>query len=591
MKNYILTKPLFMLIGLVLLNMLFNPEALAADHICNSGTDTFSPAANDRVIATDSCQAVTINCGSNDQCTNLTVFAAAQTVEISCTGKRSCQDSIVNIGLGSDSLTYPNGYSAEDFDGVVQDFNLLCGNSRRDDYTCQNVELNTFQDVLNQTVDCNTALYACTGMNATLFNSNTDPDADFNLLCGTNDRFQCDASNFIIESAGVDFQCTGITCIYTGCPEIGCFTTNDPPDIEDPDNDGQSAYFDEDDDGDGIDDIVEESLGLDPNDPSDANNDLDNDGLTNLEEVENGTDPTAIESSSVDEALSISPKFHRFGIETLNDANCQQNATPVTYTISNKSANAVAVNSLLITGIDSAFDNEFQVISSSDQCSGQSLIADSSCEFQVVHCPQGQAGETGSSAAAFLEVNTDSESTPVIEAALSSFEGVREEAQRRLPPVASSLSIEDAQSNPITQAELPENSSFTINYTVSGYHDSYDVVGVLFDCTGININQCGLSFNHMISNSGFISPASQSQGSWDYQGEQISEFSYSFPFSTPDLVDGEGDKTIVIRFYQKSSYDILGGKFSLSLILPGNLPLDYIDSSGRRVAFTVKNDN
>lgn len=48
----------------------------------------------------------------------------------------------------------------------------------------------------------------------------------------------------------------------------------------------------EDSDGDGMPDWWEVKYGLDPNDPSDANGDLNGSGYTNLEEYLNGTDPT-----------------------------------------------------------------------------------------------------------------------------------------------------------------------------------------------------------------------------------------------------------------------------------------------------------
>ncbi len=446
------------------------------------------------------------------------------------------------------------------------------------------MELNVFEDVVNQNVDCSSSYYGCVEVTANLYNSSVG--GDFNWACGGTDYYQCDASTFAIETAGADFDCSGVTCVYVGCTEVGCTTQSSEPDIIDPDNDGQSAYFDADDDGDGIDDVIEEQLGLDPNDNSDANGDIDNDGLSNVEEIQNGTDPTMTESSVLDADLSILPKFHRFGVETLNDGNCQQNSTPVVYTVSNKSDAVVNVASIAINASDSSFNSEYQLVSASDNCSGQSIAASGSCQFEVVYCPQGTVGELGSSSSAILEVSSDSESTPIIEAALSSFEGAREEAQRRLPPIASSLSILDSGNQPVSASDLNENETYTVNYTVSGYHASYDVVGVLFDCSSVSESQCGLNFGHMYDNSGFLSPASQSTGDWSYNGISITNFTYSFTFTTPSVTD---DQRMVLRLYQKSLYDIVGGKFSLSLILPGNLPLDYIDASGRRVAFTVKN--
>ena len=49
--------------------------------------------------------------------------------------------------------------------------------------------------------------------------------------------------------------------------------------------------MDNDDDDDGMADWWEENYGLDPKDPSDANEDTDGDGLTNLEEYREDTDP------------------------------------------------------------------------------------------------------------------------------------------------------------------------------------------------------------------------------------------------------------------------------------------------------------
>lgn len=64
----------------------------------------------------------------------------------------------------------------------------------------------------------------------------------------------------------------------------------------DNDGDGVSDSDDNDDDNDGMEDFFEESYGLDHLNSNDANQDADNDGLTNLEEFVLGTNPTNADS-------------------------------------------------------------------------------------------------------------------------------------------------------------------------------------------------------------------------------------------------------------------------------------------------------
>jgi len=68
----------------------------------------------------------------------------------------------------------------------------------------------------------------------------------------------------------------------------GVMITVDP----DWDDDGISDDVDTDDDGDGMPDDWEDSYELDPYNASDASQDADGDGTTNLQEFQNGTDPT-----------------------------------------------------------------------------------------------------------------------------------------------------------------------------------------------------------------------------------------------------------------------------------------------------------
>ncbi len=58
-------------------------------------------------------------------------------------------------------------------------------------------------------------------------------------------------------------------------------------------------------------DVWEKRNGLDPDDPSDATNDKDDDGYSNLKEYEKGTDPT--ESESHPQEDESSPKNKSFG--------------------------------------------------------------------------------------------------------------------------------------------------------------------------------------------------------------------------------------------------------------------------------------
>ncbi|MFT5084237.1 MAG: hypothetical protein ACI9Y1_002290, partial [Lentisphaeria bacterium] len=72
---------------------------------------------------------------------------------------------------------------------------------------------------------------------------------------------------------------------------------NDPTEFADNDEDGIGDVADLDDDNDGMPDVWEQQFALNPFDASDASIDTDLDGLTNVQEFENGTDPTFAEPS------------------------------------------------------------------------------------------------------------------------------------------------------------------------------------------------------------------------------------------------------------------------------------------------------
>ncbi len=76
-----------------------------------------------------------------------------------------------------------------------------------------------------------------------------------------------------------------------GIPDDEDAFPNDPNEWLDTDGDGTGNNADPDDDNDGMSDEYENQYNLDPLDASDANEDADGDGLTNLEEYDLGTKP------------------------------------------------------------------------------------------------------------------------------------------------------------------------------------------------------------------------------------------------------------------------------------------------------------
>ena len=83
---------------------------------------------------------------------------------------------------------------------------------------------------------------------------------------------------------------------------------NDSSEWLDTDNDGVGNNADTDDDGDGMLDAWENLYGLDPLDNSDAHGDLDGDGVSNLNEHNNGTDPSQVPGNTVpDQPVLVEP--------------------------------------------------------------------------------------------------------------------------------------------------------------------------------------------------------------------------------------------------------------------------------------------
>jgi hypothetical protein len=76
-----------------------------------------------------------------------------------------------------------------------------------------------------------------------------------------------------------------------GVPDDLDWFPDDPEESLDTDGDGTGDNRDDDDDNDGMPDDWEINYNLNPKDPRDASGDLDDDGIPNLEEFREGTDP------------------------------------------------------------------------------------------------------------------------------------------------------------------------------------------------------------------------------------------------------------------------------------------------------------
>ena len=346
------------------------------------------------------------------------------------------------------------------------------------------------------------------------------------------------------------------------------------------DNDGDTVCdaMDTDDDNDGMPDTWESRYGLDPlnTQNSDAGNDADGDGISNLNEYLNGTDPTLVQVSQKESELMLSPRYYRYGVETANAADCEISSTPVTYTIENKASDSRQLQNVLLNGTSAT---QFGLISSTDHCSGQSLAAGSSCTFQVVFCPT----STGNKAA-MISITTDDIETPILTSALFDYESNKAEALRRLPPVVSMLTITNTNGEAVLDGNLIEGEKYDFEWQISGYHDSFYSLIAFFNCQGVSAGDCGASSSSNIENSGFLTNPAIGSDIWNYNGITAKTFTYSYQLEVPSVTE---NTELVVRFYRKSDLDVRASNDALSLMIPGKLDANYYDSSGRRISFTI----
>jgi hypothetical protein len=158
-----------------------------------------------------------------------------------------------------------------------------------------------------------------------------------------------------------------------------------------------------------------------------------------------------------------------------------------------------------------------------------------------------------------------------------------------MPPVLTGFEVLDSTSTGHT-GDLVANQSYTLTWSLEGYHSDYTSNLVLFDCTGINDGTCGDSYGDAtrFAESGNQEPASVAAGSWQFGGVVTQRFTYTWSFTVPLKRENGSDwptggTDIVVRFYNKSEVDQERNKGSVSLLVPGNLASEYYDTTGRRI--------
>jgi hypothetical protein len=259
--------------------------------------------------------------------------------------------------------------------------------------------------------------------------------------------------------------------------------------------------------------------------------------------------------------LEVWPYAYRYGSVEINSPTADK-----TFTVKNTGSRVLAISGVTLVGNT---PNEFVI--GQDNCTGQSLAANTSCTIQAHHQPSSLGTKS-----AMLQISTDDPDNATISIYLNNDETIEQEAERRLPPVLNSL-------------EIPENmtagQTYTLNWSVLGYHDDYSTWAVFFDCHGITEN-CGSSFSSNFEFSSKLSPTLIEPGEWSYNGIQSKVFHYSYNF-TPSTSRFNTQKKIVIRFYRKNGKDDFVGNSSLSLIIPGDHSDHYYDTTGRRIEKTV----
>jgi len=248
------------------------------------------------------------------------------------------------------------------------------------------------------------------------------------------------------------------------------------------------------------------------------------------------------------------------------------NAPAFTLLLQNKGSSDISVGAISIVG---AHDDEFGIVN--DGCSSTTLGSDTHCNIGVKFTPKNNGIKN-----ALLHIPYDSKFLSVF---LTNYEDNAHDVKKRLPPVIYSI---------INTEEMNASISYTIQWSLTGYHDSYKTKVVIFDCSGITNGACGSSYSNSekFLESSFLTYSSKEDANWTYRGQHSSSFNYTYTTTIPaNRANGDdwnaSGTDAVIRFYVLSDDDEKNNKTSLSLMIPGNISHRYYDTSGRKMEVTI----
>lgn len=287
----------------------------------------------------------------------------------------------------------------------------------------------------------------------------------------------------------------------------------------------------------------------------------------------------AAEYSEQDPDLSVAPVIRLFPVTPLGGE-----SAAASFAVTNRSAGEErAIGSVYLSGPDA---DQFAL--ESDTCTGMTLPAGGSCSVSVKFRPTTRGTKGANLLIPALNAESD-----FITAFVSNVEDAATEAMRRMPPVLTSVKIPES---------MVPGATYTLEWTLEGYHAGYTSYMVLFDCT--EVKDCGASYGDAtrFAQSDNVNFVSSAVGNWSYDGVDDTAFSYSWNFQVPEK---RGDGTdwpaegadIVVRFYSKDDIDQERNRGSVSLLVPGNLvngyygderTVQYYDLTGRRIMTRIE---